>query len=34
MEKFEINSKLGRFVLRDKGVTIGLGKIIEFNEEI
>lgn len=33
LEKFNVLAQLGRFVLRDKGLTVALGKIIEFVED-
>ena len=33
IEKYNTLAQLGRFVLRDKGVTVALGKIIEFVED-
>ena len=34
LEKFSVLPQLGRFVLRDKGITIALGKILEYTEDI
>ncbi|OMJ80946.1 hypothetical protein SteCoe_18710 [Stentor coeruleus] len=34
IEKYTSLVQLGRFVLRDKGVTVGLGKIIEFTDQL
>ena len=34
LEKYSNVAQLGRFVLRDKGITVALGKIIEFTEDI
>ena len=34
LEKYSFLAQLGRFVLRDKGVTVALGKIIEFTEDL
>jgi peptide chain release factor subunit 3 len=33
LENYTTIQQLGRFVLRDKGITVALGKIIEFTEE-
>lgn len=33
LEKFSVLPQLGRFVLRDKGITVALGKITEFTDE-
>ena len=33
LEKYSNLAQLGRFVLRDKGITVALGKIMEFNED-
>lgn len=34
IEKFSVLPQLGRFVLRDKGITVALGKITEFTDEV
>lgn len=34
LEKYTTIAQLGRFVLRDKGITVALGKIIEFTEDV
>lgn len=30
MEKYETNERLGKFILRDAGKTIGFGKILKY----
>jgi len=34
LEKFSVLPQLGRFVFRDKGITVALGKITEFTDEV